>query len=511
MRRTPTYGNIVMKYLLYFCIAILISFGICLNAEEGININILSNTNSENVNNFYKNDGKPFKINEFDVSNKEEYLKKFYSVWDDDKINENKDSIFYIVPSLKNAITYNKELENLKKTPPNKKAKNYAKIEKQYRLKINSLENKIKNLLGMGENLMPNTLDEFLEILDNMNLDSFLTNPQIGIIINATSVRAVPTNKPRYKSKDDFPFDRWQISFIFEGTPIVISHFSKDKKYAHIQGPFVYGWVDSRSIAFVSNSMKRKILDFESYKIPNKDFVPIFYKNQWILDARIGQIFPYNKRHDKIITFYRDIDNYAQIREVDFDQRFFSDFPMPFSAEKMSLLIHTMLGQKYGWGGLLGNRDCSSFTRDSFAQFGIFLPRNSAAQAKFKGKFIDISKMTEEKKEEYIVENAIPFGSIIWLKGHIMLYIGHININGHKRAVVVHNSWGVNPIINNKRENIRLGGVYITTLHIGGSFTSNTPIKNSLLSRIEGITNIYDIESKKDIDLSSLSILYAEV
>ncbi len=489
-------------------ISIAIFFGTWLYAQESINVNILSGT--DNAYKYSPSDSTPFSVEDFDIKSKEEYLEKFYAVWDMSKINDNKDSIFYIVPSLQNAIIYSQEIEKLEKNPPRKNVKNYTKIEREYRNKITSLQQKIKILLGVGENLMPNTLDEFTEILANMNLQAFLRNPQMGIIVHATAVRAVPTHKPRYKNKDDFPFDRWQNSFIFEGTPVMISHFSSDGRYAHIQGPFVYGWIDTRNVALVSESMRHKILSFNAYKIPNKDFIPLHYQNQWVLDARIGQIFPYDKRHNKLITFYKDIDNYAQIREVSFDSTMFSDFPMPFSEEKMSHLIHTMLGQKYGWGGLLGNRDCSAFTRDSFASFGIFLPRNSAAQAQFRGQFINLSKMSDSQKEEYIIANAKPFGSIIWLKGHIMLYIGHINIKGVQRAIVAHNAWGVRPIINNKQENVRLGGVQITTLHVGGSLTSNTPVKNTLLSRIEGVTNIYNTAiNPKALDLlSGINITY---
>ena len=132
---------------------------------------------------------------------------------------------------------------------------------------MTSLEQRIKTLLGVGENLLPNTLDEFeKQILSNMNLGEFLRKPQAGIIVQATSLRAVPTHKPRYKNKDDFPFDRWQNSFIFEGTPVMISHFSSDGRYAHIQGPFVYGWIDTRSVGLVSDSMRKRILSFESYR-----------------------------------------------------------------------------------------------------------------------------------------------------------------------------------------------------------------------------------------------------
>ncbi|MCI5787511.1 MAG: SH3 domain-containing protein [Helicobacter trogontum] len=495
--------NSFIKTLTTLCVCLAL-----LKAQEGININILSGT--KNLHTFNSIESMPFQTQSLDTTIKEEYLSKFYAVWDINRVNSNTDSIFYIVPSLQNALNYNKELEELKKKPPKKGIKNYAKAEREYSAKITSLKQKINALLGIGENLMPNTLEEFEQILSNMNLQDFLRKPRAGIIVQATSVRAVPTNKPRYKSKDDFPFDRWQNSFIFEGTPVMISHFSSDGRYAHIQGPFVYGWVDTRSVGLVSDSMRKKILSFESYKIPNKDFVPLSYQNQWVLDARVGQVFPYNKRHNTLVTFYKDVDNYVQIREVNFDSNLFSDFPMPFSEEKMSLLIHTMLGQKYGWGGLFGNRDCSAFTRDSFASFGIFLPRNSAAQAQFKGQFIDISKMTENEKEEYIIAHARPFASIIWLKGHIMLYMGHVNIKGTQRAIVAHSAWNVKPIINNKQENIKLGGVHITTLHIGGAFSSNTAIKNTLLSRVEGLTNIYDGTTNPEALglLSSINISY---
>lgn len=179
-------------------VKILIVIYVCLlnlKAQEGINVNILSGT--DNSQKFNPTESMPFQIQNLNVANKEEYLAKFYAVWDINKISSNKDSVFYIVPSLQNALNYHKELEELKKKPPKKNAKNYAKLEKEYKAKMASLEQRIKTLLGVGENLLPNTLDEFEEILSNMNLGEFLRKPQAGIIVQATSVRAVPTHKPR--------------------------------------------------------------------------------------------------------------------------------------------------------------------------------------------------------------------------------------------------------------------------------------------------------------------------
>lgn len=520
----------IKLYLLVF----FVYFANILNAQERIDMNLLSNSNAQkgsDFDTFYESKkattekntssnitnkqatptSQPpkaaFEGTQFSNLTKEQYLIKFYEVWDISKINTNKSDVFYILPSLQNAITYTNEVAELNKNPPKKNAKNYQKLLQAHKKKITDLESKVKRLLGVGENLLPYSVDEFAGFIDNMNLSAFLQSPKTGIITHAGFIRAVPTYKPRYKSKDDFPFDRWQNSLVFEGTPVMITHFSKDKRYAHVQTPFVIGWIDARNVALVDNSMRNKILKFDDYKIATSDFVPLYYQNQWVLDARIGQILPFNRRSGKLITFYKDVDNFAQIRELDFDAYKFVDFPVPFSADKMSSVINTMLGQKYGWGGIFGNRDCSSFTRDSFATFGVFLPRNSAAQAKFKGAFMDLSKMSEAQKEEYIIANGVPFGSIIWLKGHIMLYIGHTNIGGVNRAIVAHNAWSAYPTINNKKEKIRLGGVKITTMHIGGAFTSNVKMENSILTHVKGITNIY-ADSTNSVDISKLNIEY---
>lgn len=67
-----------------------------------------------------------------------------------------------------------------------------------------------------------------------------------------------------------------------------------------------------------------------------------------------------------------------------------------------------MMGQHYGWGGMFGLRDCSAMTRDLLAPFGIWLPRNSVAQART-GSVLPLEGMsTAEKKPPYCV-TASPF------------------------------------------------------------------------------------------------------
>ena len=87
-----------------------------------------------------------------------------------------------------------------------------------------------------------------------------------------------------------------------------------------------------------------------------------------------------------------------------------------------------MMGQPYGWGGYLFNRDCSLAMRDLFVPFGVWLPRNSSAQAKA-WQYISFVKASPAGKEGIIKDEGVPFATLLWLRGHITLYIGTYKAN----------------------------------------------------------------------------------
>ncbi|PAF45866.1 SH3 domain-containing protein [Helicobacter sp. 11S02629-2] len=419
---------------------------------------------------------------------KDKYLGIYYSVWTT-KPTATKAETFWIIPSLQNAIKADDDANALI-------AEDSSHLSLSEKLKrdedIKKLIAKRDSLLGFGENLMPNTISDFKKLIANMNVDSFYKNPQNAIIVNNTNVRAVPTLKPRYKNRHNFPFDRWQNSSMFEGTPVVITQFSTDGKFAHVHSAYVDGWVLSNDVALVDPKLQDFLLKLKNYKVTNEDNTPLNDpKRLFFIDAKIGQLFPYDKTSDKLILFKKGLDGYAKKVEIAYPKTSFKDFPIPFSDDMMANLINTMMGEKYGWGGIFGNRDCSAFTRDSFANFGIFLPRNSASQANYTGNLQDLSKMTNEQKESYIIANGVPFRSIIWLKGHIMIYIGTTTIDGKQRALVAHDAWSVTGSSDTNKEVIMLGGVHITTMTVGASFDGESS-KKTLLSRAIGISNIME-------------------
>jgi hypothetical protein len=171
--------------------------------------------------------------------------------------------------------------------------------------------------------------------------------------------------------------------------------------------------------------------------------------------------------------------------------------PLRFNAANTARIANEMIGEPYGWGGLYGHRDCSSMTRDFFAVFGIWLPRHSEDQVKEVGTYIDLSGLSPEEKEKTIIKKGVPYLSLLWRKGHVMLYIGAKD----GRALIFHNIWGIRTKDIQGREGRKIiGQAVITTLQPGQELRDVDSASGSLLNNISAMNilagAIEDAQSK---------------
>ena len=158
--------------------------------------------------------------------------------------------------------------------------------------------------------------------------------------------------------------------------------------------------------------------------------------------------------------------------------------PLRFNSANAARIANEMIGEPYGWGGLYGRRDCSSMTRDFFAVFGIWLPRHSEDQVREAGSFIDLSGLSPDQKEKTIIEKGIPYLSLLWRKGHVMLYIGQKD----GQALIFHNIWGIRTKDLQGREGRKIiGQAVITTLKPGQELRDIDSTNGSLLNNITGM------------------------
>lgn len=98
---------------------------------------------------------------------------------------------------------------------------------------------------------------------------------------------------------------------------------------------------------------------------------------------------------------------------------------LPLTESSILQLAFSCLGNRYGWGGMLGSMDCSMFTRSIYKCFGLELPRNASEQKKIPNYVTDISNLSNSKKQKYI--SSLHAGALLYFPGHTMVYIGTYN------------------------------------------------------------------------------------
>ena len=156
--------------------------------------------------------------------------------------------------------------------------------------------------------------------------------------------------------------------------------------------------------------------------------------------------------------------------------------PTPLTAKAAAEIGNRMMGQPYGWGGYLFNRDCSLAMRDLFVPFGVWLPRNSSAQAKA-WQYISFVKASPTGKEGIIKDEGVPFATLLWLRGHITLYIGTYK----GEPVMFHNIWGLRTNDGSGEGRHIIGRAVVTSLQPGAELP-NVRRENLILSRLQGMS-----------------------
>lgn len=297
----------------------------------------------------------------------------------------------------------------------------------------------------------------------NSNFKAYSSILKSAITLRHTDLKIYPSKQDFYLNPkrvgEGFPFDYNQNSSININTPLIVSHYSKDKKWVYIRCSYAYGWLHISDIAFVSKEFKSKFMN-NNYAITIKDNLFIKDKKYKTI-VKLGTIFPIYQGSKKYIIASKDNKGYAKIKLLRAEKNWIiSKKPIAFTAKNVSYISKQLVGEPYGWGGKMESRDCSSLTKDFFAPFGIFLRRNSSEQSRDGKKVIRIKGLSTRMKKKTILKYAKPFRSLIYVKGHIVLYLGQRK----GEPMILHNYWGAR--LNNKKKYI-LGRAIVTSTEIG--------------------------------------------
>ena len=345
--------------------------------------------------------------------------------------------------------------------------------------------NSYNDNLGFGENQRQHSPKWLKQLTDLAHLENYPNTNRKAITITNTNLRLLPTAKPHFHTANSYPFDTLQNSAIWANTPLFIAHVSKDQSWVLAESSLVEGWIPIEDIAFVDDAFIEKWLT-NKYVVITQDQVPLYGDNQLFrFKTHIGVLLPYlgenETDYDILIATVDYKTRQALIEKTQLSKTVAVLKPLTVSPINLAKMINKLLTQAYGWGGLYEDRDCSSTLHDLFTPFGLWLPRNSATQSRI-GEVISLENLTSTAKAQKIVNEAIPYLTLLWKPGHIMLYLGTYQ----DKAIMFHNFWSIKTQNERgEREQTVVGQASITSLQPGIELKNIDAEKGNYLNNLK--------------------------
>ncbi|MFM0732271.1 NlpC/P60 family N-terminal domain-containing protein [Paraburkholderia sediminicola] len=353
--------------------------------------------------------------------------------------------------------------------------------------------------VGYGENFRPHDKAWIDAIAQNMDVGQFAQEPvykpdRRAIATSNLMVRELPTTDPSFYDHhlagEGYPFDNLQISAVRPGTPLYVLGSSVDGAWRYVQTPDVQGWVRSDGVGLTDDTFvdtwraatakslgavtvasapvrdSRGVFRFDAPAgtllplAPDKATQPATQANKLAGEAS-GAAEVDAPAARKLFVPARDVDGRALIRSAQLSDAQIAPMPLAATPRHLAMLMKTLIGRPYGWGNSGLYNDCSSELQSIFAAFGVWLPRHSSTQMSA-GRLIDLSASTPAQRLDYLAQHGQPLRTLIYIGGHVMLYIGNTTRNGSAVPVVYQDVWGLRPTDNSRRAVI--GGSVILPL-----------------------------------------------
>jgi len=364
----------------------------------------------------------------------------------------------------------------------------------------------IREVQGYGENKLPRTSAWIETVIRNADTLKYGKIIWKGINTVRSDLRALPTIQPFYKdfnkAGEGFPFDYLQNSALPVNTPVRVLNQSTDKAWLLVESHHALGWIPYHEICRV-DSMQQALWMRSELITPVLEPISILDTlGGFMATARIGSLFPLVDSTESdwlIAVMVNNGSGQGQVKTGLIRKNECVIQPWPLTLKNTGWLTGAMLGQTYGWGGLFHDRDCSALTKDFLTPFGIWIPRHSSDQAKITPFQTYLADLKPKLKEQVILKQGIPFLTLLWKPGHVMLYAGF----NQKQPVVLHALWGLETRNWLGKEGRYIIGETVLTSLAPGKDIGVPHRRNTLLDRIECMTFLVNPDSLLIIPPSS--------
>jgi len=275
-----------------------------------------------------------------------------------------------------------------------------------------------------------------------------------GLTLHDGDLRSLPTRRPQLKgfghAGEGLAFDRLQESRLPPGSPVWVCHASRDGAWLFCDTPIGSHWLAAEKVVRVDDELMRRWRSAPLAAILRDGTGLRDQQGRFICQADLGALLPLVGQDGDGLTLLapQACAGQADAVTVNLTPDQAAPLPLALTPSALARLAAPLMGQAYGWGGSFGGRDCSALVRDLFLPFGLWLPRNSRQQAEAGARRWELEGMSAQDKEALVQRQGRPGLSLLYLPGHIMLYLGQ----REGRAVALHALWGLRTLDHQGRE-----------------------------------------------------------
>ena len=265
-----------------------------------------------------------------------------------------------------------------------------------------------------------------------------------GICTTLADVRAVPTDLLITDMVGDNDFDTLQDSYVRVNEPVVIRAQTADGSWYFCDTWCVCGWIAADRIAVCKDREEW----LAAWQIPQEELL-VVTEGKLYLDASNAN----SASSQRMLTMGTTL---RRVQEEDFDPTItnralyhntavwlpvrdekgqytttialipqhceVSMGYLPLTTENIMEVAFSMLGDAYGWGGMLAVPDCSQYIRNIYKCFGLEIPRNTTWQSAMPAFKTDLAELDLDAKAQAL--DGMPVGTILFFRGHEMMYLG---------------------------------------------------------------------------------------
>ncbi len=285
--------------------------------------------------------------------------------------------------------------------------------------------------------------DYYGALLEKRNLRGIEeSNPvRFGMVVKRTNMRSLPTDDLVMNKRGDVEFDRFQETALYVGTPLAVLHVSSDGKWYFCQAGFYRGWAAAADVAIGD---REQVLDYGSerpFAVVTGSRVSTGYDpytqaiSEVVLDMGVRlplvgdlpEVMDGQATQGNLVVRLPAKDPHGMLEIKRAMIPLSEDVTvgyLPYTRGNIIRQAFKMQGERYDWGGRSGGRDCSSFIRDVYSVFGLYLPRNADEQESMYGARYDLKN--KPAAERAVVFAALKPGAALYMPGHTMLYLGRV-------------------------------------------------------------------------------------